>query len=96
MIKNFKILVSGRVQGVGYRNFTKKSAEDLGLSGWVRNLDDGRVEVLVTGEENQIERFLEQLKRGPLMAKVTDLRTQPVELNIAPTSFTVLLDGVSE
>ncbi len=64
------IFVSGRVQGVFFRAFTKEKAKSLGLKGWVKNTDDGRVEVLVEGEKEKIEKLIEHLKKGPMLAKV--------------------------
>ena len=52
--------VSGRVQGVSFRSFTVEKAEKLGLTGWVRNLDNGEVESVVEGEEEDVKKFLEQ------------------------------------
>ncbi|MEO2069217.1 MAG: acylphosphatase [Desulfurobacteriaceae bacterium] len=69
-IKAFHAFVSGRVQGVGYRAFTKRKAEKLGLKGFVRNLPDGRVEVYAEGEEEKLQELLLQLKKGPILAKV--------------------------
>lgn len=65
--------ISGRVQGVGYRWFASREASTLGLSGWVRNLEDGRVEVLAEGEKSDVETFRDRLKTGPSMARVDDL-----------------------
>lgn len=62
--------VSGRVQGVGYRNFAQRAARDLGISGWARNLDDGRVEVLAIGTPRQLENFEGELRVGPPHAEV--------------------------
>jgi acylphosphatase len=67
------IFISGRVQGVGFRHFTKSNAKKLGLTGWVKNLPDGRVEVLIQGSENQISEMLKLLEKGPPAAKVTSL-----------------------
>jgi len=64
------IFVSGRVQGVFYRGYTERWARSLGLSGWVRNLFDGRVEVLVEGEKTRIEELIDRLKAGPSRARV--------------------------
>jgi acylphosphatase len=64
------IFVSGRVQGVAYRYFARDRAITLLLTGWVRNLNDGRVEVLAEGETESIERFLAELRRGPRLARV--------------------------
>ena len=67
------VLVSGLVQGVNYRWFTLDTAAGLGLTGWVRNLPDGRVEAEVEGEKETVERMIEAMRRGPRLAQVTDL-----------------------
>jgi acylphosphatase len=63
-------LIRGRVQGVGFRYFVELAAHQLGLTGWVRNLDDGRVEVYASGEESKIEELNGRLWRGPRWADV--------------------------
>ena len=65
-----RFLVSGRVQGVGYRYFTQEAAMIEGLSGWVRNLADGSVEVFAEGEAEAVERFSRLLAQGPSLARV--------------------------
>lgn len=62
--------VSGRVQGVWYRASTQKEANALGLTGWVRNLSDGRVEVVACGEKEKVMQLYAWLRRGPELAKV--------------------------
>jgi acylphosphatase len=69
-VKAKRLVVSGRVQGVGYRWFAVRAAQELGVHGWVRNLPDGRVEALAEGSEDQIDRFVEKLRKGPLASKV--------------------------
>ncbi len=64
------ILISGLVQGVCFRWFAQKEANSLGLTGYVKNLFDGRVEVVVEGERNLIEEYLSQLRIGPISADV--------------------------
>jgi acylphosphatase len=64
------IYVSGLVQGVFYRANAKRVAESLSLTGWVRNLRDGRVEIVVEGEEENLAKFIEWCKRGPVGAVV--------------------------
>jgi len=71
-----RIYVSGRVQGVFYRSNTRKKALELGLKGWVRNLPDGRVEAVVEGEENQVDRLIQWCRRGPPSAVVTGLEVE--------------------
>ena len=66
--------VSGRVQGVGYRFFAHGKAMQLGLTGYARNLDDGRVEVLACGEEQAVAELRRWLQRGPRWSRVTDLQ----------------------
>jgi acylphosphatase len=63
-------LVSGRVQGVGFRYFAQRRAEELGLTGWARNLDDGRVEVYAAGPAERLSDLAAALHMGPRMAEV--------------------------
>jgi acylphosphatase len=67
------VFIDGRVQGVAYRFFAEKCAHRLGLTGWVRNLDDGRVEVVAEGTAVEIETFLDRLREGPNLAHVEHL-----------------------
>jgi acylphosphatase len=65
-----RYLISGRVQGVGFRFFAEASASREGVEGWVRNLPDGRVEVAAQGEAESIDRFERTLRHGPHGARV--------------------------
>lgn len=65
--------MSGRVQGVYYRAFTQEAALELGLSGWVRNLYDGSVQVEVEGPRAKVDELLARLRCGPSLAVVTDV-----------------------
>ncbi len=65
-----RVFAGGRVQGVAYRFFAEKCAGKMGITGWVRNLPDGRVEVLAEGAGENIEVFLERLREGPSLARV--------------------------
>jgi len=76
-----RLLVRGIVQGVGYRLFTARVARTLGLSGFVRNLDDGRVEAVVTGPGEIIGRFLADLRNGPPGGRVDGIETSEVEFD---------------
>lgn len=64
------VLISGRVQGVAYRYFAEKYAKSFGITGWVKNLYDGRVEVLAEGDREDLDRFLARLREGPRLAAV--------------------------
>lgn len=68
-----RILVSGRVQGVFYRDNTQRWASSKGLTGWVRNLPDGRVEALVEGDKESIQTLIGQMREGPPMARIENI-----------------------
>ncbi len=70
-----RFIVSGRVQGVGFRYFVVREAEALGLAGWVRNLPDGRVEVLASGDEAAVDVMGGRLWQGPPHARVGAVET---------------------
>lgn len=81
--------VSGRVQGVGFRYFTQRNAREMGLTGYVRNLSDGTVEVLAFGPESQLEQFMLVLKEGPLGSKVLNLTYQWLPEKKEFSNFTI-------
>jgi len=74
------VLVSGRVQGVGYRYLARKHAERLGIAGWVRNLPDGRVEAEIEGEADTVAIMLHRLEAGPPGSRVTGLELAELPL----------------
>ena len=73
-------LVTGRVQGVGFRNFVYKQARGLGVRGQVRNLVDGRVEILAQGDAAAMKAFDVAVARGPMIANVTKLEIRELEI----------------
>jgi acylphosphatase len=77
----FQIIIKGRVQGVGYRYFAQRTAEQLGLCGFVRNCYNGDVEIYVEGEKEIVNHYLAILRKGPGFAYVEDLeiKEQPYE-----------------
>jgi acylphosphatase len=79
MLVGRRFVIAGRVQGVGYRFFTRTAAQREGLSGTVQNLDDGRVEVVVEGERDAVDRFERALRQGPPGSRVHD-----VQIDIEP------------
>jgi acylphosphatase len=68
--RSILVRISGRVQGVGYRDWTRHKAASLGLSGWVRNLSTGEVEAVFSGLAEAVERMLAACRRGPPLAQV--------------------------
>jgi acylphosphatase len=78
--KAFRMWLSGRVQGVGFRWFARQAARELGVAGRVRNLPDGRVELEAVGGPEALDAFRARLREGPAGARVTDL----VEQEISP------------
>ncbi|HYU31679.1 MAG TPA: acylphosphatase [Thermoanaerobaculia bacterium] len=68
-----RLVIEGRVQGVGYRWFARKAGRELGLAGKVRNLPDGRVEVHAAGDPEQLACFIDRLREGPPAARVTGI-----------------------
>lgn len=71
-----RLVIAGRVQGVGYRDWMATAAQALGVAGWVRNLPDGSVEALVYGETDSVEELLRACRRGPRMASVTRIEEE--------------------
>ena len=70
------LIVSGRVQGVGFRYFTCKLAQSLGITGYTKNLLDGDVEIHAEGDEQNIAIFFQQVKSGPSVSRVIDTKTE--------------------
>jgi acylphosphatase len=68
-----RFFIDGRVQGVGFRWFTKKAADALGLQGFVRNLPDGRVEAVAVGDESQLREFRLKINQGPSYSLVSSV-----------------------
>ncbi len=84
------VLAQGRVQGVGFRAFLQSQAIRRGLSGWVRNLPDGRVETEVEGPQVLVDEFLETVKRGPSLANVQDIQVEWIHPNAQGSSFEIV------
>lgn len=78
-MKTLKIFISGSVQGVYFRQFVNKTANELKLKGFVRNMDDGRVEIVVEGRDENVNEMVETCKKGAPQASVKEIQTQ--ELN---------------
>lgn len=78
MTTALRVVVDGRVQGVGFRWATRDEAVRRGVAGWVRNLPDGRVETWIEGDPDAVAGMAEWLTTGPLGARVTDVETYEV------------------
>ncbi|MBO6585964.1 MAG: acylphosphatase [Gracilimonas sp.] len=83
------IFLSGRVQGVGFRHFTKTKARSIGVKGWVRNLPDGRVEAVFEGDEKLVDQLIEKCKKGPRSAYVQSIDVEEEKSDESYTSFDV-------
>jgi acylphosphatase len=82
-----RLLVTGRVQGVGYRDWVVERAERLGLTGWVRNRVDGSVEAVIVGDDQAVGRMIDACRRGPRLARVDAVDVEPLDLDILPEGF---------
>lgn len=81
--------LSGRVQGVGFRYAVQRQAQTLGLSGWVRNLPDGRVEGEIEGESAVVERMLAWCRQGPPLAQVAETLVEEIPPTQYPPGFEI-------
>ena len=84
----YYIIVDGRVQGVGFRFFCTMNARALDLTGWVRNMDNGMVEMEVQGEESSIEKFIRNIKKGNKFIRVDELSQKKIKLLSEERTFT--------
>jgi acylphosphatase len=85
-----RLTITGRVQGVGYRDWALAAGQRLGLAGWVRNRLDGSVEALIVGDDAAVGRMIEACRRGPPAARVDEIDVDPVDLDVLPEGFTRL------
>ncbi len=88
-MRRVELHVSGRVQGVFYRDSTRQQAERLGVTGWVRNLPDGRVEAQLQGSDEAVDHLLDWCYSGPPHARVTDVRVQNLVVVSDESTFTI-------
>ena len=82
-----RLVVRGRVQGVGYRDAVVQAALEKGVAGWVRNRDDGSVEVFVQGIPGPVEGLIQWCRRGPPAARVVAVDVLPAEIDAGFTGF---------
>ena len=84
-----RYVISGRVQGVGFRAFTEANAMVEGLHGWVRNLHDGRVEVMLEGDAESVDRAEAKLRRGPAGARIDSVDVEDASPSGRATGFSI-------
>ena len=89
MIKNMRIIVTGNVQGVGFRAFIRNRALKNSICGWARNLDDGSVEALLSGSQENLDKFIPIIKNGTPWSRVSDVRINFVDIDDDFTSFEI-------
>ena len=78
-MRTVKVRVEGIVQGVGFRYYTYRIAKRYGIKGYVKNMPDGSVEVVAEGDEERLERFLQDVARGPSSAVVTNVSVEDID-----------------
>ena len=78
-MKTTKAIISGTVQGIFFRKFIEEEARKLGLKGFARNLDDGRVEVFVEGKDENVNELVEKCRQGPPNSQVDKVETQEIK-----------------
>jgi acylphosphatase len=84
-----RVIVAGRVQGVFFRDSTRRRAQELGLGGWVRNLPDLRVEAVFEGERAHVEAAVAFVREGPRLARVTDVEVSWERPRGEPAAFEI-------
>jgi acylphosphatase len=82
-----RLVISGRVQGVGFREATVDAAQAVGVAGWVRNRADGTVEVRVQGPSDAVDRLVAWCRRGPPLARVTGIEVVPAAVDASLDGF---------
>jgi acylphosphatase len=81
--------VHGQVQGVGFRYFTERTASSLGVTGWVRNVPDGTVEIEAQADQDTLSRFFEKVRKGPSFSDVTDVEMDQLEAGGEESGFQI-------
>jgi len=88
-MKSFRLIVSGRVQGVAFRYYTRRQAKQLGLRGYVRNLPDGKVEIVAEGEAEAVDAMSAWARKGPPMARVSGVEVMEGDIGGGYVGFEV-------
>lgn len=88
-MKAVKVRIEGRVQGAGYREWTRREAQRLGLKGWVRNEMDGSVIALVAGEDEAVAELIEHFRLGPSLASVSSVKVEDAVIPAEMVGFRI-------
>jgi len=88
-MKQTHLYISGKVHGVGFRQFVKSHARRLGLFGWVRNLPDGRVEAVIQGEKDEVDELIAFCHKGPMLSEVKSVEILEEEMDTKFHDFTI-------
>ena len=88
-IKTYNVLISGRVQGVGFRYFAVSIADKYDVKGFVRNIRGGRVEIVCQGEEEELQPFLDEIRKGPAFSVITGAVIEEIPENKRYNSFEI-------
>jgi len=92
--KRVNLIVYGQVQGVGYRAYIARTAKELNLCGWIRNLKDGTVEIEAQGAQKMLEELIFRAKKGPQNASVTSIRKDEKTPDSNLDRFSVIMDVI--
>ena len=87
------IVITGKVQNVGYRYWLYKEANEKNISGWVRNKISGEVEALIIGNDVDINNLIKLCKKGPPLSKVTKIKVQNYQKEFLKKSFNIISNG---
>jgi acylphosphatase len=86
------IIIEGRVQGVFFRKNTKQKAQELNITGWVKNANNDKVEILAFGNTEDLSKFITWCKQGPPKAIVKNIHVEETEIKHAPKEFSIVYE----
>jgi acylphosphatase len=89
-MKTVHIIISGLVQGIGYRKWVKQHAHHVGVVGWIKNREDGAVEAVLQGEKGVVDTLMKEVQKGPFLANVQAIDIQEFPYDPQITSFVVI------
>jgi acylphosphatase len=90
MEEKVRVLVSGKVQGIGYRRFVERYAKMLGLRGYVRNLPGNKVEAILCGEKDDVEKMIEIMRSNHPLAEIEDFKVEKVDMEMDFPDFRII------